>query len=197
MRNEIVETVTLDDLAARIIGCSNAADDQLIEAAKLMQQAKTLIEAGDGNGLSWQDWVDQNIKLGRSRINELLQLAKSENPSEALAQLRQANKARQARHREKQKGALPLRNGNDAFEISAPVLPDPESESAPTPQPPIDADGGVAPLCAIVPALEAAVPARSEPARAQLLAWVQTAPIDEVEQVLNYIAGQFGFGAAV
>ena len=169
MCTDISELVTLDDLAASIIEYSNAADDQLIKAAKLMQQAKTLIEAGEGNGLSWQDWVDQNIQLKRSRVYELLRLAKAEDPGAELERLREENCERQARYQARKK-ANPLNNGFKSAVISA-SLP---AETIPAIEAPAAAVGEM--VTAIAPveagAAEAVTSEESDVAGAAFEAWV-------------------------
>jgi len=99
----------LKDLARQIAKCSQAADDKTLKAAQLVKEARTRVEQGEAGDVTWYEWARANIGLSPSRLRELDQIARSDNPAETLELLRTQTRNRVARYRKRQQAA-PLRN---------------------------------------------------------------------------------------
>lgn len=119
MTEETVETETLKTLADQINKCVEAADVQIVEAAKLIRTARDHFDKDKKGQTTWEHWAREHIKLSESRLRELLRIANADDPQGELDRLRGLNKARQARHRRKNnKKTAPLRNGVESEGIS-------------------------------------------------------------------------------
>lgn len=125
MSNETLETETLETLAEKIVKCATAADDRTIEAAILIRAARSRFENGEAGETTWSEWARKNTKLSTSRLRELQRIADAEDPKTELERIREQNKKRQARHRNK-KGAAPLRNGDTTAAVTGKVEEDRE-----------------------------------------------------------------------
>ena len=88
MINESVETETLEALAVKIAQFAMEADEQTIEAAKLVGEARERIEAGETADTNWYSWGPKNIKLSMPRMRELQRIAVAKNPQKELERLR-------------------------------------------------------------------------------------------------------------
>ena len=117
MTNETLETESLKTLADKIVKCATAADQKTIEAAKMIRAARARVENGEAGEITWSEWASKNIKLSGSRLRELQRIADADDPNAELKQIRKKNKARQARHREKNKSA-PLPNGGSTAKMT-------------------------------------------------------------------------------
>ena len=126
MINESIETETLETLAVKIVQYATEADDKSIEAAKLIREARKRVEAGEAGDITWYSWAPKNIKLSMSRLRELQQIAKADDPQKELERLRKGNRERVARHRKK-KSSAPLRNGGATIEVTAEIEDDRKS----------------------------------------------------------------------
>ena len=117
MVNETLETETLETLAEKIARCATEADDQTIEAAKLIRAARSRIENGEAGEVTWYEWARKNIELSMSRLRELQRIAKADDPRKELERIREKTQERVERHREKKKSA-PLRNGGGTAKVT-------------------------------------------------------------------------------
>ena len=88
MTNETFETETLATLAEKIAQVAMEADEQTIEAAKLVGEARERIEAGETADTNWYSWGPMNIKLSMPRLRELQRIAVAKNPQKELNRLR-------------------------------------------------------------------------------------------------------------
>lgn len=94
---------SLEALAAEIEQKSKQADEHVLEAAKLIAEARRRVEAGEAGDATWYGWARENIGLSPSRLYELQSIAEAPDPATELERQRQANRERVKEHREKQK----------------------------------------------------------------------------------------------
>lgn len=120
MDNEIVENEPLEAVAEKITQLATAADEKTIEAAILVREARERVEAGEAGETTWYSWAHTNIKLSESRLRELQRIAEAEDPHKELVRIREMNRKRVQRHREK-KTSAPLRNGGAVVKETATV----------------------------------------------------------------------------
>lgn len=126
MSTDSVESESLESLATRIKDYADRADEQLLEAAKLMLEARRRVQNGEAGAVTWESWARENIKLSSSRQYELLRIAEATDPHKELEHLRKKNRERQQAYRERQrdeKKSIPSRNGGSS------VKPAPELEA--------------------------------------------------------------------
>ena len=88
MINETFETETLEALAVNIAQYATEADEQTIEAAKLIREARKRVEAGEAGEVKWYEWGRKNIKLLLPHLRELQLIAAAEDPRKQLNRLR-------------------------------------------------------------------------------------------------------------
>ena len=112
------EPETLEILAEKIARYANEADEQMIEAAKLIREARKRIKAREAGKITWKTWARENINLCDSRLRELQRIAKAEDPWKELERQRQMTRERVERHRKKKKPAA-LRNGGASLTETA------------------------------------------------------------------------------
>ncbi len=77
----------------------------MIEAAKLVGEARKRIDPGEAGKVTWETWARENINLGDSRLRELQRIAKAKDPQKELERQREMTRERVERHREKKKSA--------------------------------------------------------------------------------------------
>jgi hypothetical protein len=117
--NGNVETDTLEVIANKIVEFATQADENVINAAVLVRIAKDRVENGEAGEITWTDWAKQHLPLKESRLRELEQIAKANDPNAELDRLRMLSRQRQQKHRNKKAEAAktpaaPLRNGAEA-----------------------------------------------------------------------------------
>jgi len=95
-----LDDMPLQTMADTIVRHANAADEQLIQAARMLVRLRERIQRGEGDGLTWHEWARKNLKLGRSRVHELEAIGEAEDPAEALEKRRTATRERVQRCRE-------------------------------------------------------------------------------------------------
>lgn len=159
------EQETLTSLAKKIDEEIKQSDAHIFKAAKMLLVARNRVEGGELGNLTWTQWVKDNLTIGESRVKELLQIAKSDNPQKELATQRDKNKKRQIKHRAKQV-----------------AQPSPKTVS----QPPLRNGGNVHPKTPEL-AKKSAPEQESVTNKQRLLNWVQQASGDDIQQVLEFI----------
>ena len=92
MINDSHEPESLKSLAHKIVKCATAADEQTIEAAKMIRAARARIENGEAGENSWSDWVHDNSELSGSRLRELQRIADAKDPNAELEEIREKNR---------------------------------------------------------------------------------------------------------
>ncbi len=92
------EQLPLGDLAARInfLGAPAAAVDRTVAAAVLLKQAQDRIERGEGDGITWDEWLKANVKLKKTRVRDLLKIAEADDKAKAVLNLREKTRKRTA-----------------------------------------------------------------------------------------------------
>jgi hypothetical protein len=123
---EPLERETLEALAVKIARYANEADEKMIEAAKLIREARKRVKAGEAGKITWKTWARENIKLCDSRLRELQRIAKAEDPRKELERQRQMTRERVERHRDNKKLAA-LRNGGASVTEAAELEEDRQS----------------------------------------------------------------------
>ena len=91
----------LEDLAQRITEHSENSDRSMLEAARLLAEARRRVDADEVPGVTWKDWAEENLSLSASRVKELLKIGTAVDPAAALDRQRKATNERVASHREK------------------------------------------------------------------------------------------------
>ncbi len=126
MTNESVERETLDILAEKITRYANATDEKMIEAAKLVGEARKRVKAGEAGDVTWETWAREKLKLGDSRLRELQRIASAKDPQKALERQQKMTRERVERPREKKKSAA-LRNAGASLTETAELEEDRQS----------------------------------------------------------------------
>jgi len=90
----------------------------MIEAAKLVGEARKRIDPGEAGKVTWETWARENINLGDSRLRELQRIAKAKDPQKELERQREMTQNRVERHRKKKKSAA-LRNAGASLTETA------------------------------------------------------------------------------
>ncbi len=126
MTNESVEREPLDILAEKITRYANATDEKMIEAAKLVGEARKRVEAGEVGKADWETWARENINLGDSRLRQLQRIASAKDPQKELERQQKMTRERVERHREKKKSAA-LRNAGASLTETAELEEDRQS----------------------------------------------------------------------
>ena len=137
MTNESVERETLEILAEKITRYANEADEKMIEAAKLVGEARKRIDPGEAGDVTWETWAREKLKLGDSRLRELQRIAKAKDPQKELERQREMTQNRVERHRKKKKSAA-LRNAGASLTETAELDADRQSLIAWARSAPID-----------------------------------------------------------
>lgn len=103
MENESEESENepLSEVADRIAQHALDSNRYLIAAAMLIREARRRVEAGEAGDVTWYEWAPKNIKLSKSRLRELQQIADADNPEDEVERLRRLNRKRVAEHRQK------------------------------------------------------------------------------------------------
>ncbi len=170
----------LEDLAQRITEHSENSDHSMLEAARLLAEARRRVDAGEIPGATWKDWTEEYLSLSSSRIKELLIIGQADDPAAALARQRAVTRSRVKSHRA-QKAALDSER-------------EPGAVDSDTQEPGVTKTGGLKSGVSNVDGLPASTE-KSHPVeedRAALVAWAETAPIEYVSLALDLIQIEFG-----
>jgi hypothetical protein len=90
-------------LVATIEASAEKSDERTIKIAMALRELRRRVERGEVGKVRWYIWVDENVRLQKSRIGDLLRIAEAENPRTEAAHLRELNARRQVRFRAKEK----------------------------------------------------------------------------------------------
>ena len=88
MAKQSVNACSLAELAKKIEDCAAEVDNRTIEAAFLVRQLRSRIEAGEAGPVTWCQWAPKHINLCRSRLRELQRIAEADDPRAELARVR-------------------------------------------------------------------------------------------------------------
>jgi hypothetical protein len=91
----------LDDLANKINVCATKADDYRVTAACHLAEAKRLCLE---QGITFTDWVRDNIKLSYDEARKLATAGESGDPAKYIADMRERSRVSMARGRAVQRG---------------------------------------------------------------------------------------------
>lgn len=97
--SDIAAKDPLDVVARKIMAHASKADDQIVAAALLMQEARRRVDAGEAGDVTWSDWSTAKIGLSASRLRDLQRIADAEDPHRELERQREATRKRVERHR--------------------------------------------------------------------------------------------------
>ena len=95
------------DLVTEIETTAEKSDDHTIELAKHLRELRRLIEAGAVGEVNWYTWVKENVKLRKTRLRVLMQIAEAPDPRAEAVRQREMNARRQKKYRA---GQAPLRD---------------------------------------------------------------------------------------
>ncbi len=87
------------DLVEKIEATAEKSDEHTIEAAKRLRELRRLIEAGEVGEVDWYIWVDENVRLRKSRVRALLRIAEAPDPRAEAVRQRKMNGRRQLKYR--------------------------------------------------------------------------------------------------
>ena len=121
----------------KIARYANEADEKVIEAAKLIREARKRVDAGEAGKVKWKSWARENIKLGDTRLHEFQRIAKAEDPQKKIERQRKMTQRQVERHREKKKPAA-LRKAGASLTETAELDADRQSLIAWAREAPID-----------------------------------------------------------
>lgn len=99
-RKDAKPPLSLDLVVRRIEEHSKKSDDHVIEAARLVSEARRRVEAGEAGLTTWYVWGKANINLAPSRLRELMRIGEAADPRKELERLRTLNNERQKKHRD-------------------------------------------------------------------------------------------------
>ena len=90
----------LKELVDRVVTLSKESDDRTLEAAKAFRKACDIVDA---HGEKWMEWAPKAFekKLSKSRVYELRQIAFADDQKKALETIRQRNRDRQQKWRDR------------------------------------------------------------------------------------------------
>ncbi len=132
MTNETAKSETpearesLGTLAEKIASYANATDEKMIEAARLIREARTRVAAGEVGKADWETWARENINLGDSRLRQLQRISNAKDPQKELERQQKMTRERVERHRKKKKSAA-LRNAGASLTETAELEADRQS----------------------------------------------------------------------
>ena len=95
------------DLVKEIETTAEKSDDHTIELGKHLRELRRLIEAGAVGEVNWYTWVKDNVKLHKTRLRVLMQIAEAPDSRAEAVRQREMNAKRQAKYRA---GQAPLRD---------------------------------------------------------------------------------------
>ncbi len=97
----------IQDLVKKIETTAEKSDDHTIELGKHLRELRCLIEAGAVGEVNWYAWVKENVKLRKTRLRVLMQIAEAPDPRAEAVRQREMNAKRQSKYRA---GQAPLRD---------------------------------------------------------------------------------------
>ncbi len=98
MTNVVALPNKLDDLAARINASIERTKDGFVDLAILLSKSRKQCNI---DGVSWGDWLADNVNLSYSRAKALAQVGDAKDPVKAIADLREYTRQSVAKSREK------------------------------------------------------------------------------------------------
>ena len=97
----------IQDLVKEIETTAKKSDDHTIELGQHLRELRRLIEAGAVGEVNWYAWVKDNVKLHKTRLRVLMQIAEAPDPRAEAVRQREMNAKRQVKYRD---GQAPLRD---------------------------------------------------------------------------------------
>ncbi len=89
----------IQDLVKEIETTAEKSDDHTIEAANRLRELRGLIEAGAVGEVNWYAWVEENVRLRKSRLYVLMRIAEAPDSRAEAVRQREMNARRQAKYR--------------------------------------------------------------------------------------------------
>ncbi len=87
------------DLVTEIETTAEKSDDHTIELAKHLRELRGLIEAGAVGEVNWYAWVEENVRLRKSRLYVLMRIAEAPDSRAEAVRQREMNARHQAKYR--------------------------------------------------------------------------------------------------
>ena len=98
-KTPVILPQAIQDLVTEIETTAENSDDQTIETAKCLRELRRLIEAGAVGEVNWYAWVKDNVKLHKTRLRVLMQIAEAPDPRAEAVRQREMNSRRQKKYR--------------------------------------------------------------------------------------------------
>ena len=89
----------IQDLVTEIETTAEKSDDHTIELGKHLRELRRLIEAGAVGEVNWYTWVKENVKLRKTRLRVLMQIAEAPDSRAEAVRQREMNARRQKKYR--------------------------------------------------------------------------------------------------
>ena len=89
----------IQDLVKEIETTAEKSDDHTIEAANRLRELRGLIEAGAVGEVNWYAWVEEKVRLRKSRLYVLMRIAEAPDSRAEAVHQREMNARRQAKYR--------------------------------------------------------------------------------------------------
>ena len=87
------------NLVTEIETTAEKSDDHTIELGKHLRELRRLIEAGAIGEVNWYTWVKENVKLRKTRLRVLMQIAEAPDPRAEAVRQREMNARHQTKYR--------------------------------------------------------------------------------------------------
>ncbi len=89
----------IQDLVKEIETTAEKSDDHTIELGKHLHELRGLIEDGAVGEVNWYAWVEENVRLRKSRLYVLMRIAEAPDSRAEAVRQREMNSRRQAKFR--------------------------------------------------------------------------------------------------
>ena len=89
----------IQDLVTEIETTAEKSDEHTIETGKHLRELRRLIEAGAVGEVNWYAWVEENVKLRKTRLRVLMQIAEAPDSRAEAVHQREMNARRQTKYR--------------------------------------------------------------------------------------------------
>jgi hypothetical protein len=83
----MADPITLENLAKEIRDCWHQADETRLKIGRMLLDARQRVHAGEAGKITWEKWVERNIKRSMRDVQRCIALVEGKTDKEALAAL--------------------------------------------------------------------------------------------------------------